>query len=47
VTYYEEQDLCPICGLPCELNEHDTEGNPIHEECKVNRNAMEADNRRE
>ena len=45
MTYYEEQDLCPICGLPCEPGEHDNDGNPIHEQCRIDRLAMAADAR--
>ena len=41
----DEDDLCWICEKSCQPDEHDNDGNPIHEDCKVNRNAMEADDR--
>lgn len=43
---YEEQDLCLECGQPCDPNEHDEQGNPIHEQCRIDREAMKADDRR-
>jgi len=36
---------CVVCGRPC--TECDNDGNPIHDECKVNRDAMQADSLRD
>uniref|UniRef100_A0A6M3JD40 Uncharacterized protein n=1 Tax=viral metagenome TaxID=1070528 RepID=A0A6M3JD40_9ZZZZ len=40
---YEEQDVCVVCGLPCNPDEHDNDGNPIHEECRIDREAARID----
>ena len=34
---------CIYCGKPC--TEYDNDGNPIHEECKVDRDAMRVEGR--
>jgi len=42
LAYYLEQiDDCPECGKPC--TEHDNDGNTIHDACRIDRDAMQAD----
>ena len=41
-------DDCLVCPQPCVYPEdYDNDGNPIHEQCRIDREAMKADDRRE
>jgi hypothetical protein len=39
--YLEQIEDCPECGQPCV--EEDNDGNTIHDECRINREAARAD----
>ena len=36
---------CVYCGQPCGFDEVDNDGNPIHEQCKIDRDVMQAEAR--
>ena len=41
LAYYLEQiEDCPECHKPCV--EEDNDGNPIHDECQIDREAMQS-----
>ena len=39
--------VCEYCGQPCRKDETDNDGNPIHEDCAIDRLAAMADARME
>ena len=43
----DELEDCLVCGNPCIADEVDNDGNPIHEECKIDREAALIDSARD
>ena len=39
----DELEDCPVCGKPCIAEDVDNDGNPIHEECRVDKEAARID----
>jgi hypothetical protein len=40
----DELDDCPVCPRPCVYPEdYDNDGNPIHDECRIDREAAQID----
>ena len=44
----DELDDCPVCPRPCVYPEdYDNDGNPIHDECRIDREAARIDTARD